>query len=213
MIVACVRTGTKFPAGDVYRLRAAISRWLHRPHEFWCITDRPEDLPGISTAPARGLPGWFAKMALFDFDWRDGEPVLYFDLDTVIVGDLAPLWRIRDHQFAICANFTRAAGNTEWPCRYGSCCMVIDRGFGAAVWEPFWAAPDAWMRRAGRYGDQWIIEQLAPGATLLQHVLPPGFFLGYRDLTEQRPSGVSVVVFAGGRQPEQSVSWVRAAIF
>ena len=93
MIVACVRNGTKYGTDYVYRLRAMVERHLKVPHWFVCLTDRPDELPDVVTVDIKrhGLPGWFAKMALFEPTWRNGQRVIYFDLDTVICGDLKPL--------------------------------------------------------------------------------------------------------------------------
>lgn len=218
MIVACVRTGTRYSVDYVHRLKAMVARHLPVEHEFVCLTDRPEDLEGtgIRTVlvitddimPGQ-LRGWWNKMVLFREDWRHGEPSVYFDLDTVVCGDLAPLASLQV-QFGICANFTRAAGNLTWPCRYGSCVMVLGRDFGNAVWRDFVNEHPKIMARAGHHGDQKAIEELIPAATILQDVLPPGFFLGYRDLTHVKPPGCSVVVFAGRSKPHNCTEkWIR----
>lgn len=212
MIVACVRIGTRYPVGYVYKLKAMVACYLPIDHKFVCITDRPLDLPGIEKVPVYDLMGWWAKLKLFDPLWgRVGQRILYFDLDTVICGDLSPLAAL-DVEFGICANFTRAAGNLNWPCRYGSCVMTIGPSFGADVWRNFNVDKNAIMARAGHYGDQKAIEELIPAATLLQEVLPTGFFLGYRDLKASKPPGCSVVVFAGNSKPHNCAEpWIKDA--
>ncbi|MEN6306098.1 MAG: hypothetical protein ABFD96_25455 [Armatimonadia bacterium] len=213
MIVACVRTGTKYGPEYVTRLEAGVARHLQREHRFVCLTDRPQDLPGVWThdiGPTH-LKGWWGKMALFDFAARIGERVIYLDLDTVVVGDLTPLADL-DCEFAICGSFTRAAGNLKWPCRYGSCIMSFAPGFGAEVWQQFTAAPAHHMVEAGIYGDQMIIERLLPAATILQEVLPPGYFLGYRDLGAAKPGPCALVIFAGNSKPHNcNEDWIRTA--
>jgi hypothetical protein len=202
MIVACVRTGTKYGPEYVMRLEAAVARHLRQPYQFVCLTDRPQELPLVTCIDIsrHGLDGWWGKMALFEFAAKRRERVVYFDLDTVVVGDLSPLALI-GAEFGICGSFTRAAGHLDWPCRYGSCVMTLAPGFGAEIWQAFAAARTDLMMRAGRYGDQWAIELLWPAATILQDCLPEGFFLGYRDLTEARPEGCSLVIFAGRSKP------------
>jgi hypothetical protein len=201
MIVACVRTGTKYGIDYVYRLHGMVKRHLRTPHRFVCLTDRPQDLPGIECidVSSYGLPGWFAKMILFEPEWRAGERVLYFDLDTVICGDLTALAGL-EVEFGICANFTKLKG-LRTVCSYGSCVMTIAPDRLCEVWEQFWDEPQGWIDAAGPHGDQWIIEKLAPAATLLQDACPGGFFLGYRDLTDRKPPGCSLVIFAGRSKP------------
>ena len=218
MIVACVRTGDKYPVQYVYRLKEMVKKHLPFEHRFVCFTDRPNDLipSGVRSVDISdtGLRSWWGKMVLFSHQWRRDERVLYFDLDSVIVGDLSPLAEL-DIDFGICSNFTRAAGITDWPCKYGSCVMSIGPGFDGSLFTRFWE--DRWkiMDRAGKYGDQKAIEELAPDAVLLQPSLPVNFFLGYRDLEKYReapPNGCSLVIFAGKAKPHNTnIRWVKAA--
>ena len=207
--VACVRTGTRYGPEYVYRLQAGVQRYLKRPFQFVCLTDRPNDLT-VNTIDisADNLPGWWGKMALFRLAAVSANRVLYFDLDTVICGDLGPLADINTY-FGICENFTRLAGCTTWPCRYGSCVMTFNAGYGWPIWKEFAANRQNYMDKAGQYGDQRAIEMLAPAATLLQSVLPPRYFLGYRDITETKPANCSIVVFAGRSKPHNcETKWI-----
>lgn len=218
MIVACVRAGDKYPVEYVTRLRDMVAKHLPLAHHFVCLTDRPNDLNRFLVSSLDiskfGLYSWWAKMALFTVDWRRQQRVLYFDLDTVIVGDLSPLARL-DIEFGICANFTRAAGHLHWPCSFGSCAMIIGPSLDGTLFENFWKDRQTIIERAGKYGDQKAIEDLAPDATLLQPLLPKDFFLGYRDLPswpDAPPKDCSVVVFAGKSKPHNSSNkWVKAA--
>jgi hypothetical protein len=91
MIVACVmRSGGDFKPEHVHLLRDGVLR--HSPDvNFACLSD--VDIPGIKTIPLiENWRGWWSKIELF----RQGiftEPVVYFDLDTVITGDIRPLQR------------------------------------------------------------------------------------------------------------------------
>ena len=211
--VACVRTGTKYSVGYVLKLASMVARHLSRPHRFICLTDRPGDFTGIETIDVSdlGLRGWWAKLALFALASRSTERILYLDLDMVVCGSLNPLADL-NVEFGICANFTRAAGNTKWPCRYGSCVMTFAPGFGADVWTRFSQKRDELMLKAGNHGDQMVIEWLYPTASLLQDLLPERFFVGYRDLSNDQVPGCSVLVFAGANKPHDcEVQWVKDA--
>lgn len=209
MIVACVRTGTKYPVEYVYKLRDMVARHLKEQYTFICLTDNPLALPGIDCLHVvENLPGWWAKMKLFSTQWRQGEKVIYFDLDMVICGDIAPLAAL-EVDFAICGSFTRAAGNKNWPCIYGSCCMVLGANLGVYIWEIFCRNRAALMAAAGNYGDQMALQHIYPDATILQDILPLGFFLGYRNLTHYKPDECSVVVFAGANKPHNcNEKWI-----
>lgn len=92
--VACVlKRGGDFDAEYVRELREAVKLHLHFPHHqhsFICLTDIPAEIEsmGISTRHLESdWPGWWSKMELFKFP----GPILYFDLDTCIVGDITPM--------------------------------------------------------------------------------------------------------------------------
>lgn len=214
MIVACVRTGQKYGVEYVLRLKSAVVQHLPMPHRFVCITDNPQELPSdIETIQVKnGLHGWWGKMQLFEPSWRAGQRVVYFDLDTVPVGDLAPLADL-DVPFGICDNFARLAGG-DWPCAYNSSVMTISPEFGADMWEWFNKHRQGIMQRYRRTGDQSAIEEWTKDATLLQYALPPGFFIGYRELQKHKmqPPEASIVVFAGSHKPHNTdCAWAREA--
>ena len=193
---ACVWTGSKYPVQYVEHLRDNL------PGELICYTDRDYVPDGVRAVDVRllGLSGWWAKMALFNPRYRPADRVIYFDLDTVIAGDITPLVNL-DVDFGVCANFTRRAGVKTWPCNYGSCVMSFRRGWGREVWRAFTRDQSGWMQRAGTYGDQWVVEKLKPDAVLLQDVLP--------DATGGNP-GASVIIFAGNHKPDNCrVEWIR----
>lgn len=211
--VLCVWTGDKYPVQYVQRLFNQVKAHLSVPFDFVCLTDHKAVPEGVilSDVTGLGLEGWWAKMALFHHKARLSRNVaLFFDLDTLILSDLQPLVDLAAHEsFSICANFTRAAGVTTWPCKYGSCVMTFGSGFGWDTWHFFWRAKDKWMTQAGQYGDQYVIEMIVPGATLIQDKLP-GFVRSYRDITEEGPpEGAAVIAFGGNHRPHNSpFKWV-----
>ena len=92
--VVCVyRTGGDYNADYVRRLAVGVHNNIAMPHDFICLSDDPEVAGVGSNLPlAHNWPGWWAVMELY----RIRGPALYFDLDTVIVGDITPLaqWAI-----------------------------------------------------------------------------------------------------------------------
>ena len=88
MLIACVRVGDKYDDIYVRRLQAGVKRHLPPSSgcEFVCFTDKV--IEGVlSEKPPADLPGWWAKIGLFKLR----EPMIYFDLDVVITGNLGPL--------------------------------------------------------------------------------------------------------------------------
>lgn len=97
LTIACVlKSGGDYNAEYVMNLAAGVGRNLpqSKSYQFVCMTDlgidevQPLQRAGINVyLLVYDLPGWWSKMELF----RLAGPVLYFDLDTVILGDIFPL--------------------------------------------------------------------------------------------------------------------------
>lgn len=93
--IACVlRQGGKvgYDATWVEKLQNSVARNLSIPHRFVCLSDVDVPCERIPLEPVGGAkePGWWAKLQLFKTGLFAG-PVLYFDLDTVITGNLDEL--------------------------------------------------------------------------------------------------------------------------
>lgn len=215
MIVCCVRVGAKYPIEYVKKLASMVRR--HTPHDikyrFVCLTDDLTPIDGvelIDISKYKTLTGWWAKMLIFNTDLLGNDEKLYFDLDTVIVGDLSPLFNCQHYMsLAICENFTKLAGNKDWPCNYGSCVMRLHPGCGYDIWREFFLHHQAYMVENPK-GDQQAIEEIYPSADYLQDILPAGFFVGRRDFTNEIPKGASVMIFAGNTKPHNTqLAWIR----
>lgn len=102
----------------VNTLFRAVRANLRMPHEFVCVTDDPLKLdPAIRAVPMPEFPvvagerdlcnedggpyGCFVRLKAFDAQWSRenlGERFVMLDVDTVITGDLTPLFD-RDEDF------------------------------------------------------------------------------------------------------------------
>jgi hypothetical protein len=212
-IVACVRTGTAYSFDYLARLRNMVARHLRRPYIFACFTDQPEMCDDVVfyNVTELGLPGWWSKMMVFEPIYRGHSQIIFFDLDTVICGDLSPLLGVPD-EFAILESPVRRHGNLNYPCKFNSSCMVIGAGRAAFIWKRFEKDRDYLMAKHHRYGDQAAIEELYPDAAILNERVPPNFFLNYRDLTMHQPPGAAVVNFGGSHRPHNCpIPWVQKA--
>lgn len=95
--IACVlKSGGDYGIEHVIKLRNMLIR--HCPKfKFYVLTDFPDpgelgDCQVISLKD--NLPGWWSKIELFRPNLFETERALYFDLDTVIVGDCLPLFSL-----------------------------------------------------------------------------------------------------------------------
>lgn len=91
-IAMVYKTGGDYTPLDVARLARGVRRNLTVPYQIVCMTDNAtaiskiDNVDGIMTLN-HDLPGWWSKMELFKLH----GPVLYLDLDTVIVGNIDAL--------------------------------------------------------------------------------------------------------------------------
>jgi hypothetical protein len=212
LIVVCVRSGTKFGFEYVTKLRNMVARHMSRPYVFVCLTDMMDRCEGMVFVSIKeiGLHGWWCKFLVFEPAWRASSQIIYLDLDTVVIGDLAQLADV-PHEFAILESPVRTHGIKSYPCKFNSSVMTIAGGRCGFMWERFDRRRSTMMLEHDRYGDQKAIEELYPDAAILNRLMPKGFFVNYRDLTSHKPKEASVVNFGGPSKPHSCpIPWVQA---
>lgn len=96
--VLCVRFGNKYGQEYVIRLRNMVERHLNVPYKFWCLTDDPAPIEGVTSIirPNQGYKkGWWHKVHMFESSMPIPGRILYMDLDVVIhnnIDKLATMW-------------------------------------------------------------------------------------------------------------------------
>ena len=186
--IACVKVGRKYSDEYVLKLRAGVAKHLPVAHEFVCFTDKPID--GVTCRDAGPLPGWWAKISLFSL----GQPLLYFDLDLIIVGDLTPI--VEWDGFGIMRD-------PKQPGVLGSAVMKLT-GNERHVWDEF--RPDIMSKM---HGDQDWITRCMPQA----RTFPPQWFPSFKfGAMSKPPEGALAMNFHGFPKPHQVTSgWVKEA--
>lgn len=207
MTVACVlRSGGDYGPEHVWALKRAVAKHLREPHEFCILTDG--DFAGMwGRRLLMEWPGWWSKIELFRPGLFTG-PVLYFDLDTVVVGDLSEIAAYRG-PLAMLSDFYK-------PLLGQSGVMAWTPGpHTAFLWERFLDAPVHHMRLYPGDGqflyayatDQdWVVGR---NPDRLQ-ALFPGQLVSYKLAvrpTGKVPAGARVVCFHGHPRPWQTSLW------
>lgn len=153
LTVACVlKSGGIYDATWVARLRDGVKRHLPMGHRFVCLSD--VNVPCERIPLEHDWPGWWAKIELFKLE----GPVLYFDLDTAIVGDISDLaemvvlWRFKWWLILALRDFYRLDG-------IGSGVMGWRENIDFMYWE-FWRQTETHMARNDGSGDQGYIEKV-----------------------------------------------------
>ena len=157
--VYSVLWGDKYHPGYVYALKEMVEKNLTIPHVFKCITK--QKLPGIQTVnPVVPYRGWWQKIGLFHPMISKG-PSLYFDLDTVIVGNIDYLADYTNSRFAAPANWAQSGHG----------------GIQSSVmaWDGTWHDPFNWFKysedSSRLWGDQeYLWEILGDNWVKIPHV-------------------------------------------
>ncbi len=218
LTVACVlKSGGEFLPTHVEALAAGVKRHLKQPYRFTCLTDIPslvELLPGVRTETLiHEWPGWFSKLELFRPRLFE-DPILYLDLDTIVVGSLDAI--ARGHYFTVLENFWArdriGSGMMAW--------SVEAMPKLARIYEKFCRAPERYMAEyvvaPEKWGDQAFIHHHTPVEPARWQTKYPGKVVSFRRhvLKQQRvPPRAAVVCFAGKVRPwklsEEQRAWFK----
>lgn len=193
-------------------LRDMVKRNLTVPHEFVCVTDRPQQLPDMRTVDldrSTFVPGTrYAKLMLWRRDIGEviGNRILYLDLDCVVTRSLDPvvdrkedvvLWRNPNFQ-----------GPGKRRARYNTSIMLLSAGARPQLYEEFnprvhpallrkvWGGTDqAWVSHKLSWDDEayWTDADGVYGAGRLKDVVP--------GVGTELPDNARVVFFPGSREP------------
>lgn len=216
----------------VNTLRSMVARHYPHPHRFVCVTDDPRGLdPRVEAIPLwndfanvpnphdiiGGLrrpknPSCYRRLRMFHPEIATvfGKRFVSMDLDSVITGDLTPLWdRPEDIVFW---------GDTNPRTHYNGSMVLMTAGARPQVWTDFdpKVSPQK-SKAAGCFGsDQgWISYRLGPGEAKWSKA--DGVYSFRNDIIPKRlplPGNAKVVFFHGRYDPwahvvQQQYVWVR----
>ncbi len=202
-VVLVLRTGGEFLPEHVRTLVAGIEHWWRPKDEvprIAVLTNAPEDQygllghMGVKLIPlAYGYPGWWSKMELFCPANNNLGDILYFDLDTVVVGDLEDIASVRT--LTLLQDFYR-------PTQLQSALMYLPLEDRPAVWESWKRGPKIWMRKFR--GDQDFLEPGWGDRAERWQALLPGQVVSYKVHVKKKgkvPEDARVVCFHGRPRP------------
>lgn len=183
-VVTVLKSGGEYKPEHVHRLRDQVGN----DARFVCLTDMPVDCVAIDLW--HGWAGWWSKIELFRPGLFNGGPIVYLDLDSTIVGNVAAIERKR---FTMLSDFYRpnnpASGVMAW------------NGDYSHIYDAFAKAPEKFMkayRTQGRWGDQGFIRD---------HLCEPAERFGSEVVSykvhckDYVPKGAIVVAYHGKPKP------------
>jgi hypothetical protein len=203
---------TEFTAEHVNILCDMVARNYSSPHQFVCVTDQPQGLDSkIKVVPLgdefsdlknpsiQNGPSCYRRLRMFRSDaakWF-GERFVSLDLDTVITGDLAPLWN-RDEDFV-------AWGDTSRRNKYNGSMILLKAGSRPKVWDEFdpIASPAATRHKGLLGSDQaWLHYCLGPGEPIWTKDDGVYSFRNHlENRTKELPANAKIIFFHGNVNP------------
>lgn len=191
-IATVLRSGGDYRPEHVRALADMCGRFAPA-HRFVVLTDQcyafSEDEEIEARPLKRDWPGWWAKMELFALP----GPVLFFDLDTVIVRDIQPLVELVRHDpFVILRDFYRGRSNRNAM----QSSMMWWTGDMSRLTADFEAEPRFYLG-----GDQEWLEQHYTGEFAFWQDVAPRAIGSFK--ASPRTQNERVIIFHGQPRPWQ----------
>ena len=183
--VICVSTGNYLGRGEDYvsHLLSGVAKHYKGEAKFHVLRDGPAN--------------WWAKLQMFEPGrFPKGDRCVYFDLDTVITGDLTDLMDY-DGPFA-------GLRDVWQPGQMGSGIMSWTAGEADHIWTKW---QEAGCPMDDPRGDQAWIGQQMPMAIRLQDLLPGQLVSWKAQCADGVPESARVVFYHGQPRPHETDLW------
>ena len=195
--VTAVMWGDKFELEYLTNLRSMIERNTTVDHKFVVMTDKPKK--GFEYRILKpGFHGWWNKLQIFDTYHNLGDRCFYFDLDTLITGNLDWLFENKDDFIGIEDVGSVNSHQPHLKGRLQSAIMGWDKMTGASIWNEFILRKD-WAMRSFR-GDGEYLNHAVPkyDKRLIQKIYPDKL-KSYKYQVEKKglDENTSIVCFHG----------------
>lgn len=216
---------SQFGPETVNILRQMVKRNYNKPHRFICVTDDPRGIDSdieivplwdewgdIPNPHGQLNPSCYRRLKIFSPEAKSmfGERFVSMDLDTVILGDMSPIWD-RPEDIVLW-------GDTSPGTFYNGSMVMMTAGCRPDVWNDFDPIKSPMLAKAaGQFGsDQGVIShKLGPNEakwSRLDGVY--SFRIHVRNRRNvQPPDGARIVMFHGHIDPwspaTQKLDWVR----
>ena len=217
--VICLKHGTKYGPDYVNKLYNMIQRHLTVPNRFVCFTDNEQGLdPAIEVKKLpgdQGLHGWWWKLYLFEKGlFPDGDTILFFDLDMVIVDNIDKIVDYMPNDFVGLEDVGRIFNRAP---KLGSAVMRWPANHYSHIWTEFnnnrvfaqkWPGDQDWIWKICNqdikfFPRQWIISYKWEARNIKEIVRENGKSR-FKDIRNPTiPADTCVLAFHGTPDPHE----------
>lgn len=165
--VICIKWGNVYPNSDVNKLYNSIKRNTKYNLDFYCFTDEPEGLdrqiivkplPEMNIELSKKQMGYLKEAGLCDdnLGGLNGQRVFFFDLDSLIVGNLDELFEYpNDEGFYIINDWAHRHGKMKNKVGQASCYSFVVGTLGyvkeyceahfSEIWQKYYTASQEYL--------------------------------------------------------------------
>ena len=136
--ILCLKHGDLFSHHYVNTLYNMVSRHCSLPFNFYCITENTDNIhPKIICLPLPDIAasGWWFKPYIFSKDLPFKGPILYLDLDLVIVDNIDKLFEYEPKKLVAIRDFVKVQAPTVR--RFNSSVVRFSANKYNYIWETF----------------------------------------------------------------------------
>lgn len=199
--IVCLKWGTKFGPEYVNNLYSGIKRNTTVPFKFHCFTEDSTDLIEdviIQELPDLGVDGWWNKIYLFNdqLPFEPGSRIMFFDLDTIITGNIDHILNYECGHMVGLTNFYRgsfATGLIMW--RHG----VMSR-----AWDTFKMNPRQHINSTTDGDQEYTGRHLPENIEYFQTLFPDQIFSYKQSCSDGLPEDARIVCYHGTPSIEDS---------
>lgn len=213
--VVCVKWGSEYSDDYVRILKSMVERNTTVPFNFKAFTDAP--IEGIDTYPLpQGLNGWWNKIYLFTkhhaYNNVLSDRVVYFDLDTVITGNIDFFLNWDEGDFMgienLGVNNKYEKNRNNYRNVFQSGVMAWKRDWAHFIYDIFVDRKEEIMQKIRGDGEllHEIFKQLGTPVHLFQHTWP-GKLKSYKYQVYETglDDETSIICFHGTPRPHEAI--------
>lgn len=190
-VITVLRSGPKWLPEYVYNFKKGLDKNLSLPFKFICLSDITLE---VETKPLLPIgDGFWSKIQMFRPDLNLTGPCLYFDLDTIIAGNI-------DDIIKKFYNYNFLMLRDPWKPPQSSSGMLWWQGDYSYLWNEYLNnTSEFWNKKYNshpRFGDQGFIIDQVPSHFQMQSVIDEPNSIS-RVTKKESSKDVKIICFAG----------------